>query len=329
MATTEEPRSGEQDRRSLPETRVPTRIWGYMSPSTPRSGRSNAWENVRALAGVAFVAAPTMVGCTVSPSSDSVDAESAAQSSAAIVIVERTAGPGDAVHGDDVVARFIRVQGSIDDATLRVVGVSTEIPAVGTCVDVEGNGVARAPGATTARGVELLDVGAVTLEDPQAPPGKNTELLPRVMPDPAGVVSGVIYSARANDAFTPGSGLRLRASGGPDATEGFVAQFRAPRDVANARVVVGAGGVDVTWDASEAEPRDLVYVELLTPSSTTVRRCTSLDAGHLFIGFGDATTALDEGQVVVHRLRREPFQGKGVPDGEVRFDVARILTYTR
>lgn len=300
-----------------------------MSPSPFRSELSNAWENVRVLAGAVSVLVPTMAGCTVSPS-DSVDAESAAQSSAAIVIVERTAGPGDAVHGDDVVARFVRVQGSIDDATLRVVGVSTEIPAVGTCADVEGNGGVRATGAgaAPARGVELLDVGAVTLEDPQTT-GKNTELLPRVMPDPAGIVSGVIYSARANDAFTPGSGLRLRASGGPDATEGFVAQFNAPRDVTNARVTVGAGGVDVTWDAGDADPRDLVYVELLTPASTTVRRCTSLDAGHLFVKFGDATSALDEGQVVVHRLRREPFQGKGVPDGEVRFDVARILTYTR
>src|SRR5687768_18346180 len=118
-----------------------------------------------------------VVGCTVG-NPDLPDAEAQPSTSAsAIIVVER--GPS----GDAIVARFVRArQGAVDDLALRTAGVQ-DLPAIGTCVtsfDVP---------ASPARPVDLLDVGAVTFD--------STVLLPRSLPDPAGMVSGYFYSARS------------------------------------------------------------------------------------------------------------------------------------
>lgn len=290
------------------------------------------------VAALVFGALPAM-GCTVPSSSDNPDAEAIAQSTTAVVVVERTTGPGEAAHADNVVARFVRVQqGIVDDQVLRVVGAADDVPApvpaMGTCTAVDPDHTesfeGRSSAARTPRGTTLLDVGAVALEDSKTSGAKGTELLPRMMPDPAGVVSGVIYSARANDAFTAGGRVTLRVSGGADLEAGFVAQFNAPRDVSDVHVRPSKTGVDVTWDATDVDARDVVYVELLTPSSVVVTRCAVSDStGHVFVPFA-SSPLLDEGQVAVHRLHREPFRvvaGKSAPEGEIRFNTVRIVTY--
>src|SRR5687767_10886697 len=147
-----------------------------------------------------------LVGCTVgNPDQPDAEAQPTSTSASAIVVVER--GPS----GDAIVARFVRArQGAVDDLALRTAGVQ-DLPAIGTCVtsfDVP---------ASPARPVDLLDVGAVTFD--------STVLLPRSLPDPAGMVSGYFYSARSSDAFATAasaspSRVSLRASGGADLPEG-------------------------------------------------------------------------------------------------------------
>lgn len=274
------------------------------------------------------------VGC-VAPPDERPDAEATSSTATAIIVVERTVGPGEAVRGDAVIARFVRVrQGNVDDQALRIAGAASDLPALGTCSTAQ-----EAQPALLPRSVELLDVGVLTV-DSTAPSAnermngvsKSTVILPRSMPDPTGVVSGVFYSARSAEAFTPSAHLQLHASGGPDMAEGFRVDVPSPRDVGDVHVVSSAAGLDIAWeaDAAASDGRDLVYVDVLGPSSRLVARCTTFDVGQLTIP-ASALGALEsgEGQLSVHRLHRESFRAKGIDPGEVRFDVARAVTFRR
>jgi hypothetical protein len=285
-------------------------------------------------------------GCAVSPTTDAPDADTTtAQSATALVVVERSSGPGDVVR-EAMVARFVRARsGALDESTLRVVGLAQDLPAPGTCTSVNatGNGPAR---SAALSGLELLDVGPLAVEGPQS----RAVLLPRAMPDPAGVVSGVFYSARSAEAFAPGARLALRAAGGPD-LDGFTASVGAPLDFADVRVAIqgtgqatgqatgqSIGGLDVVWDAAvpmeprpvepRTESRDVVYLDVLAPAPRVVARCTAAEAGHFVIP-ASVVGATDEGQIAVHRVHREAFHAKGVEPGEVRFDIARVVPFRR
>jgi hypothetical protein len=269
---------------------------------------------------LAGLSASGLVACTL-PESEPV--ETTSSSATAVIVVERTAGPGETVRGDAVTARFVRVSGgAVDDSALRMAGVATDIPAAGTCITPSDD----AP-SVLGRAVELLDVGPVTLTS-QATEGasKSTVLMPRLMPDPAGVVSGVVYSSRSADVFSPSSRVTLRASGGADLVEGFNVTVTAPHDVADVRVTPVPGGLEVSWDAAETHPHDLVYVDVLFPAPRVAIRCAGTDSGRLLVPH---VLGVDEGQIAVHRLHKEGFRAKGIEPGEVRFDVARVVTFRR
>ena len=256
-------------------------------------------------------------GC-IQQSEDRPDAEAASTSATALVVVERTSGPGDTVRGDAVIARFVRVhEGRVDDQALRLAGAAFDLPAVGTCSTAQ-----EAQPALQPRSVDLLDVGVLTVDGSS----KSTVALPRTMPDPTGVVSGVFYSARSTEIGEHSERLALHTSGGPD-IEGFNVNVAAPRDVADVRVSFVASGLDVAWEAAESDDaRDVVYVDVLGASSRLVARCTTLDVGHMVVPLG---VVIDDGQLAVHRMHRESFRAKGIETGEIRFDVSRIVTFRR
>jgi hypothetical protein len=264
----------------------------------------------------------SLVACVGAPeSAGDGRVEGTSSTATAIVVVERTAGPGDAVRGDAVTARFVRVrQGAVDDPALRMAGVAEDIPVPGTCFAPSDN-----TPAIQGRSVELLDVGQVILTSDGS---KSTVLLPRSMPDPAGVVSGVLYSSRSADVFAAGSRVSLRSSGGADLLDGFSVSVTAPREIADVHVASVSSGLDVSWETPEADPHDLVYVDVLSPAPRVIVRCTGTDAGHLFVPLG-AQPSVDEGQIAVHRLHKETFKAKGIEPGEVRFDVAKVVAFRR
>jgi hypothetical protein len=257
-------------------------------------------------------------GCAV-PSNDLPDAGTTSQAATAVVLVERVTGPGDATR-ESLVARFVRArQGTVDEQALRMAGVAYDLPALGACATPPDDLAALQP-----RAVDLLDVGPLTAEAPQG----DTLLLPRALPDPAGVVSGVFYSSpRASDVFEAGQGLSLRAAGGPD-LDPFAVQVAAPPDLELVEVTSTDAGLDVVWEVAEPDPRDVVYLEVLAPSPRVVLRCASADAGR-FVVPSSALAGVVAGQLAVHRLRREPFSAKGVEPGEVRFDLARVVLFER
>jgi hypothetical protein len=258
-----------------------------------------------------FGALAVLAGC--SANADLPDAEAvSATSASAIVVVER--GPS----GDAIVARFVRArQGMVDDVALRTAGVQ-DLPALGTCVTSFEGPLGAAPSA--ARPVDLLDVGAVTFD--------STVLLPRSLPDPAGMVSGYFYSARTNESFATAAASRvsLRASGGADLPEGFAVNLASPRELVDVRVASLAGALDVTWDATDADVHDFVYVDVLAP--TFVARCSGNDYGRLTLP-ANVLGNVEEGSLSVHRVHRESFKTRGIDPGEVRFDLARVVTFRR
>ncbi len=275
------------------------------------------------------LASLTAIGC-VAPPDERPDAEAATMTATAMVVVERTTGPGDAIRGDAVIARFVHVrQGMVDEQALRIAGAAWDLPAPGACT---ASGQDVTPSVVQPRSVDLLDVGVLTTStlDGSYNAAKSTILLPRSMPDPTGVVSGVFYSARSAEAFTPTARLQLHTSGGPDMPEGFRVDVASPHDVGDVRVSPSAGGLDIGWDvdAVTSEARDLIYVDVLGQSSRLVARCSALDVGQLSIPAA-ALGAIDEGVVSVHRLHRESFRAKGIEPGEVRFDLARAVTFHR
>lgn len=272
---------------------------------------------------ITAVSSSSLVACVGAGPDTSTDSGTETSSTAtAIVVIERTAGPGDAVRGDAITARFVRVkQGLVDDPALRMAGVAEDLPGLGTCF-----APSEATPVLQGLGVELLDVGQIVLTSEDAK--SSAVLLPRSMPDPAGVVSGVIYSSRSADVFNAGSGVSLRALGGADLVEGFSLSVTAPSDVTDVQVTSVPSGLDVSWDAEGADPHDLVYVDVLSPAPRVVTRCTSIDGGRLLVP-QSLIAGVDEGQIAVHRLHKESFKAKGIEPGEVRFDVAKVVTFRR
>lgn len=267
----------------------------------------------------ALLASSVLAACAATTPDPGPD-DAGSTSAMAVVAVERTVGPGDTVRGDTVLARFVRVrpgprsrgedQGAVDDAALRVAGIAADVPAPGACIAP----TEAASASLAGRGVELLDVGQINVA--------SAVLLPRTMPDPAGVVSGVFYSTRSVDAFAAGGKVALRSTGGAD-LDGFALSATAPREISDVRVLPLVGGLDVSWDAEDA--RDVFYVDVLAPSARVIVRCTAAESGRVVVPYVGA----DDGQVVVHRLHREAFKAKGIETGEIRFDLAKIVSFRR
>ena len=281
------------------------------------------------------------LGCTgnVAASGETADAEASAIT--AVVVVERTTGnalnQAENTRGE-AVARFVRMRsGAVDDAALRSVGAAVDFPALGTCMRLAS---VNAP--TVFHALDLMDVGAVSLETDAA----KTNLIARRLPDVADLVSGVVYTARARDddrvAFPVRGHYVLRAAGSPEldvapfAVESTV--IGEPTDVrvggleprAGEKLLVSAASrVDVTWtrpSITDAVSDDLVYIDDVSAIDGTTR-CLFADNGRATLSgssFGDG-----DGTVTTHRLHREVFHARGIDVGELRFDFARAVSFRR
>jgi hypothetical protein len=265
---------------------------------------------------------PAAVGCAGN-ATGSADAE-VATTTGAVVVVERTNAANEGSRAE-ASARFVRIAAgaSVDDA-LSAIGASLELPARGACASVTSLGGAIARGEP-APVVELVDVGAVSIEAG----GVETHLLPRQLPDVTDVVSGVVYARAAEPTLLPAATrYAVHVAGGQD-LGAFDVTASAPGDPSAVRIagedrqgnLVAAGPtVDLAWPTDASD--DVVYVDV-RPNGV---RCVFGNTGQAAV----STLFFDEtGTLVVHRLHREPLRAAGIDSGEVRFDFARSVAYTR
>ena len=286
------------------------------------------------------------LGCSFNAVADAADADVGQANVQALVTVERADSRESRA---DVVARVARARtGSLDEASLRLAGLGDDFPALGTCTLQSGSlgsGTGSA-GAFGSRGLELVDVGQVSLEGPE---GLHAPLVARQVPDPAGMLSGVMYSARISDPSHASSSpvtLTVRAPGvaGDPESLAFVAQVTLPKDLAEVRLggvepkdfsaTVGAPA-ELTWQAPQ-ESDDLLVVDL--KSADRAARCTFADLGRASLLTPTTSDLLpDATSLTLHRIHREHFRldrtdsrkAAEAPRGEIRVDSSRTFVLTR
>ena len=238
------------------------------------------------------------------------EGDSEATTVTALVVVERTASDHSEAH-----ARFVRSHVG-DEGALDLVAGAEALPAVGACT-------AGSNGALGSRAVELLDVGAVTLDANDV----RTTLTARRLPDVVSLVSGVVYAARGPEDGSFGTGRYvLRVAGSPD-VRAFSREAEAPVALASVRVdgqdgatVVVDEVADVTWEAGA--PDDVVVID--SAQTAGVSRCAFADTGHARVSGLQGT-----GVLTLHRVRRVAFGAAGVDRGELRFDFSRVVGWRR
>lgn len=249
----------------------------------------------------------TATGCSaVVGSADGADAQSA--SVTGVVVVERTVSQTDSTTRGEASARFVRVRGALDDGTLRLVGAGLELPATGECATLGDCGASRS--------VELLDVGAISIE--ALGTGEHVALAQRQVPDVVDLVSGTMYSARIDEAAVPSDAEVAVVVGGSNDVPAFSVRAKTPVPPANVQLgALDGATANLTWTQAGD---DAIYVDV------GASRCTFADDGHATL---PATLFGDEGTLTVHRLHREKLSIAGLDDGELRFDFARTLPYRR
>ncbi len=301
----------------------------------------------------AVVLAPLLgsaaMGCSLSTAPDAADAE-AGTSQAALVTLERSSTDGARV---EVVARVVRAHGGpLDEAALRIAGLGDALPVLGTCVPVDGPGLSGTregglAGTAASRSLELVELGGVALEVGDT---FRAPLVARHVPDPAGVLSGVVYNARLTPEgaglLAPRATVTVRAQPSPGDVEGaaFTATVGVPRDVADVRLagqdpreltsLTSLGAAELTWAADADESSATIGVEVRPSDATrTAYRCAFPDTGRALLPA--AALSADEGTLVLRRVQRERFRLEGHAgvrregEGEIRFDAVRALPYRR
>ncbi|MGH7440528.1 MAG: hypothetical protein ACRENE_32970 [Polyangiaceae bacterium] len=313
-----------------------------------------------AIAWAAMAFAPLSVGCTGTVAGSpgggagtSADAESAVTQ--ALVLVERTV----ATEGTRAAAsaRFARVTAGVTPAeTLRALGASLDLPSPGSCEGIrtapEAPPASGATGTSGATFVELLDMGRVSLETT----GGTTSLVPRQLPYVTDVVTGTVYARAVEAPALPAAAPYVIHVAGAGEVAGFDVVGLAPQDASDIAIAqetspgeIAASGasVDFSWRVGQAGPSgtaaagsdsDVLYVEVqpagvrCTLGTASVSGASAGYASHASI-----TTSLldDAGSLVVHRVHAQPLDAlpqpgtRGVDGGELRFDFARVVAYTR
>jgi hypothetical protein len=328
----------------------------FLSPSafgtafgTRRAGRAGL------SLGMALGALSTGCTGTISGGQPGVDAETTVTH--AVVIVERTADTTEGTRAA-VSARFARVAaGASAGDTLRAIGANFELPARGMCASIRAGDGAGTTGADAVPFVELLDVGRISVDVA----GSVTSLVPRQLPYVTDVVTGTVYAKAAEQTLLPASTLYgVHATGTAD-VPAFDVSAVAPGDPSDVvimqetspgNVVAQGSTIDFSWPREVTVPADVLYVEI-QPALSAVAvsgvgavgavgapqpaiRCVLGDApgarsGDEGLLHGAIPTSLlgDAGSLVVHRVHTEPLQLRGVDDGELRFDFARVVGYVR
>jgi hypothetical protein len=276
------------------------------------------------IAAVSVVAGALGCSGTVVSGSDA-----STSSTQAMLSVERTAVAGEpAAVRAHASAHFLRLQAGADPAlAARLVGASTELPAIGQCQAVGVLSDQAMPLAPLGP-VDLVDVGEVAVE------ASNVRAIfaARAFPDVADLVSGVVYTTR--DLVTnplPDRGTYTFRIAGSSMVPPFSVDALAPGPTTDLSVAgmplrgealpVQRGDLAIRW--SPAANTELVYVELASLEDGPLDRvrCTFANDGQGIIAASALPRAATQ-SISIHLVRREGVAAPGIDGGWIRFDLA-------
>lgn len=225
-----------------------------------------------------------LFGCAVDVAPSVRNDETAPSSTTALVVIHQAVGNGAA--RSEISARFVKtMEGAIDERVLQLAGADP-IPEMG-CAPIG----APSPSAGPTRAITFLDRG-----DLVASSGPSSIVLsPREVPDPVGLISGVVYFGRTLDDSLPTSeAIRVTSADGSVAIHADVPVPLSDLRVGGEEAVDGlftlsslasgapsANGsdlsIDVTWH--QGVPDDIAIFDF-TANEGDAYRCAFGDIGH-------------------------------------------------
>lgn len=225
-------------------------------------------------------------------------------------------------------AYFLRMASSTDEALASdLLGASLAIPPLNQCERISLFEEDRGMPLAAIGPIDLVDVGAVTIEAGR----ERAPLAARAFPDVVDLISGVVYTTRdAAEAFPAPSVYRFELTGSaqfaPTSIETTAPALPDEVQVASQPlgaepVVIGREDLAMSWAPGSLE--DLVYVDLTSyePSRLVRVRCTFADEGRATIPAWALPQAEAAG-IALHRVQKQPVIADGFDKGEVRFDLA-------
>ena len=198
-------------------------------------------------------------------------------------------------------------------------------------------------------------MGRVSLETT----GGTTSLVPRQLPYVTDVVTGTVYARAVEAPALPAAAPYVVHVAGAGEVAGFDVFANAPQDASDiaiaqetapGKITAGGASVDFSWvvgqvvqlglsgqpgTATAGSDGDVLYVEVQPAGVRCTLGTASVSGGSA--GHASITTSLldDAGSLVVHRVHAQPLDAlpqpgaRGVDGGELRFDFARVVAYTR
>ncbi len=320
----------------------------------------------------------TLTACSANVSSPGEsDADTLTQTTAVVTFERTTTGDsGREVVRGAATARFVQARtpafaseraqtSQLDERALKLVGAAFEAPPSFGCVPLSAE-----LDAAAGRALELADVGGLqVIQTSASGPGTRAfPLVPRQVPDPVGLVGGVLYYAATpapelSSLLAPGSRYSVRAAGS-SGVAAFELSGTAPVEVsdvrlagagpqAGGRVVIpmtGAGPavVELAWSTADGsaarETGDVFFVDVAMQrgagTSGGTLRCAADASGATIPSSAFAVAGLvaglpeGDGTIAVHRVHRERARSNGagrsaLESSELRFDFSRVIAFSR
>ncbi len=280
-----------------------------------------------ALVAVLALTGSGLAACTGNVAASEADADTS--SVRALLVVEQSApvSAGDAARSQASLW-FLRATDdtAADDAT-RLVTDELQLPQEGECIALGPRPAAEIP--ATLSPVELAFAGDVQIQVGSS----RTELAVRAFPDVAGMISGVVYTARKQtmlDLATDRT-VRIQATGAAEMPP-FSALSEAPPmptgltvdgfPASNAELTVHRGRpFTLTWTSGAAS--DLIYVDVVSAVGDSQERvrCVASDAGRMQLP-ASAVPDAEAMVLTVHRVRDAALRTESGDAGTAHFDLA-------
>jgi hypothetical protein len=251
-----------------------------------------------------------------------------------VAIAERQSVAGHA-SGEDLslLLSVLRIPQSVNgDRLLRLMGLRTDLPALGNCEVIDLSNRAS-PALSSVERIEFVDVGDVSVTSGT----RSVPLARQAFPTVTDFIAGVVYTSRDKNAdlLPLDAGLSVRARG-RGRLKPFTVEIAdlarldkilldgSPISAVSRLAVVNA--FELRWDSGA--PGDVLWVEFGANSGHKIVSCAFDDAlGNAKVQGGIADE-LGDARLTLHRLHRARIVLPGFDRAEIKFDSRVIQSLT-